>query len=231
MRKNILAAGSIMLVLALLFALSYPLGLFFTLPISVLNIVIGLVTKVSPGLQFQPDSDNIRLVVDRGVVRASVYQIAFLKSKLVLKRLSSVSVTVILALVLAIVGYEFLFVVGALMGGVTGFSLQEFLTQRMRNKISDEKDLTTIGQSDIEFEYANLVEARLLRNRLYLITDSRSLAISFPRGYSRRLEPMLNEVLGSTLTTEESIRAAQAAEKQQEKSEHTSSDRGKLSGR
>jgi hypothetical protein len=231
MRKNILAAGTVMLVLALLFALSFPPGMFFTLPISVVNIILGIATKVSPGLQFQPDSDNVRLVVDRGVVRASVYQIAFMKSKLVLKRLSSVSVTVILALVLAIVGYEFLFIVGALMGGVTGFSLQEFLTQRMRNKISGENEGTTVGKGDLEIEYDNLIEARLLRNRLYLTTDNRSLAISFPRGYSRRLEPMLDEILGSTLTTEESLGAAQAAEKEQEKGEHSSGHRSKLPGR
>src|SRR5712692_9541076 len=137
MRKNILAAGITLLALALLFGVSYRTGLVFSIPISVLNIILGLITRTPPGLEIQPESANIRLVIDRGVVRASIYQLVFLNSKLILKRLSSVSITVILALLLAVVGLEVLGVVGALMGGITGFSLQEFLTQRMRNKISD----------------------------------------------------------------------------------------------
>src|SRR2546428_10164301 len=161
MRKNILEAGIILLALALLFGVSYPTGLFFSIPISVLNIILGLVTRTPPGLEIQPESANIRLVIDRGVVRASIYQLVFLNSKLILKRLSSVMVTVILALVLAIVGLEVLGVVGALMGGITGFSLQEFLTQRMRNKIGSEMQLTSVGESDIKIEYDDLVEVRL----------------------------------------------------------------------
>src|SRR5207302_6095625 len=134
---------------ALLFAVSYPAGLLFSIPISILNIILGLITRASPGSEIQPESANIRLLIDRGVVRASIYQLVFLNSKLILKRLSSVMVTVILAFVLAVVGLEFLFIVGALMGGITGFSLQEFLTQRMRNKIESEMELTSVGKNDI----------------------------------------------------------------------------------
>src|SRR2546425_10175563 len=150
MRKNILAAGITLLALALLFGVSYPTGLLFSIPISILNIILGLVTRTPPGLEFQPESAKIRLIIDRGVVRASIYQLVFLNSKLILKRLTSVMVTVILALVLAVVGFEVLGIIGALMGGVTGFSLQEFLTQRMRNKIGTEMQLTSVGESDIE---------------------------------------------------------------------------------
>src|SRR6267143_777076 len=185
MRKNILVAGVALLALALLFGLSDLAGLLFTIPISILNIILGLVTRTPPGLEIQPESANIRLVVDRGVVRASIYQVVFLNSKLILKRLSSVMVTVILAFVLAVVGFAVLFIVGALMGGITGFSLQEFLTQRTRNKIGSEMQLTSIGKSDIEIEYNDLLEVRLLKGRLYLTTENRSLSASFPRGYSR----------------------------------------------
>src|SRR5207244_952106 len=154
----------------------------------------------------QPESANIRLLIDRGVVRASIYQLVFLNSKLILKRLSSVMVTVILAFVLAVVGLAFLFIVGALMGGITGFSLQEFLTQRMRNKIGSEMELTSVGKFDIEVEYADLLEVRLVKSRLYLISENRSLSASFPRGYSRKIEPMLANIFESKFTTEESIR-------------------------
>ncbi len=231
MRKNILVAGVTLLALALLFGISYPAGLLFSIPISILNIVLGVVTRTPPGLEVQPESNNIRLVIDRGVIRASIYQLVFLNSKLILKRLSSVMVTVILALVLAVVGFGFLFIVGALMGGITGFSLQEYLTQRMRNKIGTEMQLTSLGQGDIEIDYNDLLEVRLAKSRLYLISENSTLSASFPRGYSGKIKPMLANIFESKFTTEESLRAAEAAEKEDEKGKHSSGDRGKLSSR
>ncbi len=217
-----------MLAVALLFGVSYPTGLLFSIPISILNIILGLVTKTPPGLEIQPESANIKLVIDRGVVRAGIYQLVFLNSKLILKRLSSVMVTVILAFVLAVVGLTSLFIVGALMGGITGFSLQEFLTQRMRNKIGSEMELTSVGKSDIEIEYDDILEVRLVKSRLYLTAGNKSLSASFPRGYSRKMKPVLENIFESRFTTEESIRAAEASEKENEKSQHSRGDRGKF---
>src|SRR5712664_1364966 len=228
MRKNILAAGITLLALALLFGLSYPEGLLFSIPISILNIILGLAIRKPPGLEIQPESANIRLVIDRGVVRASIYQLVFLNSKLILKRLSSVTVTVILAFVLAVVGLEVLGIVGALMGGITGFSLQEFLTQRMRNKIGSEMQLTSLGKNDIEIDYNALLEVRLVKSRLYFVSENSSLAVSFPRGYSEKIKPLLTDLFETKFTTEESIRAAEAAEKENEKRQHPRGDRGKL---
>ena len=217
-----------MLALALLFGVSDSTGLFFSIPISILNIILGLVTRAPPGLEIQPESARIKLVIDRGVVGASIYQLVFLNSKLILKRLSSVMVTVILAFVLAVVGLTFLFIVGALMGGITGFSLQEFLTQRIRNKIGSEMELTSVGKNDIEIEYGDILEVRLVKSRLYLIAGIKSLSASFPRGYARKIEPMLTNIFESKFTTEESIRAAEAAEKENEKRQHPGGDRGKF---
>src|SRR5437773_6264415 len=213
MRKNILVAGITLLALALLFGVSDSTGLFFSIPISILNIILGLVTRAPPGLEIQPESASIRFVIDRGVVRASIYQFVFLNSKLILKRLSSVMVTVVLAFVLAVVGLAFLFIVGALMGGITGFSLQEFLTQRMRNKIGSEIQLTSVGKTDIEIEYDDILEVRLVKSRIYLIAGNKSLSASFPRGYSRKMKPVLENIFESRFTTEESVRAAETAEK------------------
>ena len=231
MRKNILVAGATLLALALLFGISYPDGLLFSIPISVLNIILGLVTRTPPGLEIQPESANIRLVIDRAVARASIYELVFLNSKLILKRLSSVMVTVILAFVLAVVGFGFLFIVGALMGGITGFSLQEFLTQRMRNKIGSEMQLTSLGKGDIEINYNDLLEVRLVKSRLYLISESSTLSASFPKGYSRKIKPMLADLFETKFTDDESLRAAEAAEKENEERQHSSGDRGKLSSR
>ncbi len=228
MRKNILAAGVTLLAVALLFGVSYPTGLLFSIPISILNIILGLVTKTPPGLEIQPESANIKLVIDRGVVRAGIYQLVFLNSKLILKRLSSVMVTVILAFVLAVVGLEVLGIVGALMGGISGFSLQEFLTQRMRNKIGSEMQLASVGKTDIEIEYDDILEVRLVKSRLYLIAGNKSLSASFPGGYSRKMKPVLENIFESRFTTEESVRAAETAEKENEKSQHSRGDRGKF---
>src|SRR5438552_6269172 len=194
MRKNILVAGITLLALALLFGVSDSTGLFFSIPISILNIILGLVTRAPPGLEIQPESASIRFVIDRGVVRASIYQFVFLNSKLILKRLSSVMVTVVLAFALAVVGLAFLFIVGALMGGITGFSLQEFLTQRIRNKIGSEMELTSVGKNDIEIDYNDLLEVRLAKSRLYLISENNTLSASFPKGYSRKIKPMLADL-------------------------------------
>src|SRR6266487_931605 len=217
MRKNILVAGITLLALALLFGVSYPAGLLFSVPISVLNIILGLITRTPSGFEIQPESNNIRLVIDRGVVRASIYQLVFLNSKLIFKRLSSVMVTVILAFVLAVVGFGYLFIVGALMGEITGFSLQEYLTQRMRNKIGTEMLLTSIGRGDIEIDYSDLLEVRLVKSRLYLMFENSTLSASFPRGYSGKIEPMLANLFESKFTDKESLRAAEAAEKENKK--------------
>src|SRR5437879_2562756 len=225
MRKNILAAGITLLALALLFGVSYPEGLLFSIPISILNIILGLVTRTPPGLEIQPGSANIRLVIDRGVVRASIYQLVFLNSKLILKRLSSVTVTVILAFVLAVVGLEVLGIIGALMGGITGFSLQEFLTQRKRNKLGTETQLASLGKNDFEIDYNDLVEVRLWGSRLYLTSESGSIRANFPRGYSGKLKPMLADLFDVKFTDEESFRAAEAAEKENEKRKHSRGDR------
>jgi len=235
MRKNILVVGVALLALAFLFGVSYlPAFLFivlFGIPISILNIMIGLITRTPPGLELQPESANIRLVIDRGVLRASIYQLVFLNSKLILKRLSSVMVTVVLAFVLAVVGFEVLGIIGALMGGITGFSLQEFLTQRMRNKIGSEMQLTSLGKNDIEIDYNALLEVRLVKSRLYFVSENSSLAVSFPRGYSEKIKPLLTDLFETKFTTEESIRAVEAAEKENEKRQHPRGDRGKLSRR
>ena len=220
-----------MLALALLFGVSYPAGLLFSVPISVLNIILGLITRTPSGFEIQPESNNIRLVIDRGVVRASIYQLVFLNSKLIFKRLSSVMVTVILAFILAVVGLEVLGIVGALMGGIAGFSLQEFLTQRIRNKIGTEMQLTSLGKNDIEIDYNDLLEVRLAKSRLYLISENNTLSASFPKGYSRKIKPMLADLFETKFTDEESLRAAEAAEKENEERQHSRGDCGKLSRR
>lgn len=211
MRRNILAAGVILLAVALLFGLSDPFEMLFTVPVSILNIVLGLIIRAPPRLDLQPETSSVRLIIDRGVVRASVYQIVFLDSKLIMKRLSSVTVTVVLALLLTLVGLALLFIIGAIMGGITGFSLQEYLTQRARDRIGTGSRLTQTEKNDIEINMADIQRVKLVRNRLYLTTERTTLVASFPRGYSAKLQQPIEKLFGSKLATEDSIRTAKAS--------------------
>jgi hypothetical protein len=207
MRKSILASGLALLALALILGISYPIGLLFSVPIASLNIILGLTTKKSGGLKIQQGLGGVRMVIDRGVVRASIYQLVFLETRLILKRLTSAMVTVILALVLAILGLEILWILGAIMGGVTGFSLQESLTQRMRNKIEDGKMFVSVEPKDMEIDYADVVDVRLVKSRLYLTTKSGTIAASFPRGYSQKMRPVLADLFKSKFAIDGSVRA------------------------
>ena len=195
MRKNILATGIILTAVAILFGISYPEGLLFSLPLALLNTIIGLATKEPSGLEVQPQP-TIRLLVDRGVVRASIYQLVFLDSKVILKRLSPASTTALLPLVLSVIGLGFLFIVGALIGGITGFSLQEYLTQRARNRIRNERALTSLMPGDIEVEYAEVSEVRLDKSRLYFVTQNHSFVSNIPKKYSDQMRPLLAKIFG-----------------------------------
>jgi len=202
MRKNILYSGFALLILALVFGAPNAIGLLFGLPISGLNIILGGVTRQSRGFEVQPESGEIKLLVDRGVVGASIYQFVFTNSKLVMKRLASIMVTVLLALILAVLGLEFFAIIGAVMGGITGYSLQEFLTQRVRNKIESGNTLTSTGGKDTEIDYADLVDVRLVKSRLYLTTESRTIVASFPRKHSQKMRPVLSNIFRSKFVAE-----------------------------
>ena len=122
-------------------------------------------------------------------------------------------VTVVLALVLALVGLALLFIIGALMGGITGFSLQEYLTQRARDKIATGARLTQSEKNDIEINYSDITQVELIRNRLYFNSKNNTLIAGLPRGYSARLEPLLEKIFGSRFVTEGSGRSIKSSQK------------------
>src|SRR5947209_13635017 len=107
-------------------------------------------------------------------------------------------------------------------------SLQELLTRRRGNTSRSERGMSSVDKGDIDIEYDDILEVRLVKSRLYLIAGNKSLSASFPRGYSRKMKPMLENIFESRFTSEESIRAAEAAEKENEKSQHPRGDRGKF---
>src|SRR5207249_8630763 len=106
----------------------------FALPLWCVKLGYGILTEKIGGVSIPSNAkDPARMVVDRGVIGSTVYLMVFSDKKLVLKKLTSGSVTVLAVVVFAVVGLLFAGFIGAAIGGLTAFSLQEFLTQRRRD--------------------------------------------------------------------------------------------------
>ncbi len=195
MRINILTAGLVILVAGYLLDYSGNIPFFLTGPVGLLNIVLGAITPRNPGVTLPSDRSSLfKLLVDKGVVGASTYELVFLEDKLILKKLSSRSLTVIVPLILAMSGLLFVNLVGAAMYGLTGFSLQEYVTQRRRDRINRQALLTTIARGDLEFPYDQLSKIEIVRNRLQLLSAERIVRIGLPRRYSAKIRPALRNI-------------------------------------
>ncbi len=211
--------GSVVAAAGLFIFASDPLeGGLFTGSLGIANIVIGSVTARSSGVVSQPNrADGVKLLVDRGVFGTSVYQMGFFDKKLVMKRLASPSITIILALVVALVGFLIEGPLGALAGGLTAYSVQEFLTQRKRNKIEKASSLSTPSGRDIDFSYDDIDKVQVKGNRLLIFTGDRLARISLPRGYGKKIVPSLETLMPGLYEyePEESLASpSQASEKE-----------------
>ena len=181
------------------------LSFIFTVPIGLLNIFLGGITRKNPGvtLPTQP-SDPIRLVVDKGVVGSNTYELVFLGGKLILKRLSSAALTIVTPLILTIGGFLIIGnLIGAIICGMTGISLQEYLTQRRREKIKALERLTVTEARDMEIPYAQLEKVELSRSRLFLFLKDRVMRINISRRYSKRIGPVIETLFSSKYQTED----------------------------
>src|SRR5207247_6196066 len=68
----------------------------FALPFGCLNLGFGILTAKGGGVSLPSNAqDPVKMVVDRGVIGSTVYLMVFSDKKLVLKRLTSGSVTVL----------------------------------------------------------------------------------------------------------------------------------------
>jgi hypothetical protein len=92
------------------------LSFIITVPIGLLNIFLGGITPKSPGVTLPSEpSSPVRLLVDKGVVGSNTYELVFLGGKLILKRLSSASLTIVTPLILTIGGF---LIIGNLIGAI-----------------------------------------------------------------------------------------------------------------
>jgi hypothetical protein len=143
----------------------------------------------------------LKLSLDKGVIRTNIYTIAFSDKGLVLRRLSSANLTVATALTLALLGAALAGPFGIIVGGITAFSLQEFVTERRRNEIKKNL-LDPSGHGDLDFPYEELQQVQLLGNRIQLRLKDRIVRIAVSRKYSRTLGPLLQKIIPAKIQSD-----------------------------
>lgn len=202
MRVSIIIYGIVIVAVGVLYLLyssvnpDYFQVAIFALPLGGLTLGLGVVTRKAGGVSIPSNSqDPIRMVVDRGVVGSTIYLMTFSNSKLVLKRLTSGSVTILAVVVLAVLGLLFAGFIGAAIGGITAFSLQEFLTQRRRDDVEKGNLLSTAGRGDLEFAYDDLEGIQLAKSRLRLHLANGIMGIVISRKYRAKMLPVLQSII------------------------------------
>ena len=176
------------------------------------DVALGMMMPVPSRVSSQPENGSTaRVLVDRGVYRTSVYQLAFFDHKLVMKRLATSRTTVLLGLILTLVGAVLVGnpLVGAADGGLTGYVLQEFITQKRRERILNGKLLKTAGSGDVELFYAKVNDVQVVGHRMLVSVADQVYRISFPRGYTSVLRPALEKMI-PTLYSAEATRPERA---------------------
>jgi len=202
LRINILIAGGLILAVSILLLASEIVASLFGFALGGLNIVIGILTRKAEGIVVPADQlGPLKLSLDKGVIRTNIYTIAFSDKKLVLRKLSSANLTVATALILALLGAALAGPFGIIVGGITAFSLQEFVTQTRRDEIKKNL-LDPSGRGDLEFSYEDLGQVQLFGNRIQLRLKDRIVRIAVSRKYSRMLGPLLQRIIPAKIQSE-----------------------------
>ena len=189
-------AGALILAVSILLFNSEIVATVFGLALGGLNVLIGILTPIAVGITVPAEEPgSLKLSLDKGVIRANIYTVAFSEKKLVLRKLSSASLTVAAALILALLGARLAGPFGIVVGGITAFSLQEFVTQRRRDEVKRGNILDASGSRDLEFPYDEVEQVQLLGNRIQLHLENRVVRIAISRRSARILGPMLEKII------------------------------------
>ena len=189
-------AGGLILAVSILLFNSEIVATVFGLALGGLNVLIGILTPIAVGITVPAEEPgSLKLSLDKGVIRANIYTVAFSEKKLVLRKLSSASLTVAAALILALLGARLAGPFGIVVGGITAFSLQEFVTQRRREEVKRGNILDASGSRDLEFPYDEIEQVQLLGNRIQLHLENRVVRIAISRRSARILGPMLEKII------------------------------------
>lgn len=196
MRINILIAGGLILGVSILLYNSEVIGSIFGFALGGLNLIIGILTSRAVGIAVPTDQAGaVWLSIDKGVVRTNIYAIGFSQKKIVLRKLSSSNLTVVAALILAVFGAVVAGPFGVVVGGITAFSLQEFVTQRRRDEVRRGNILEASGSNDLEFPYDEIDQVQLLGNRIQIHLNDRIVRIVISRRSARTLGPMIERIM------------------------------------
>lgn len=168
----------------------------FTIVAGGFNLLLGVFTSKSGGVTVSSgQGDMIRMMVDRGVVGSTIYLLAFSNKKLVLKRLTSGTITVLAVVVFAVTGLVLAGFIGAAAGGLTAFSLQEFLTQRRRETARKGSLTDSLVRGDLEFTYTDIEKVQLTKSRLRLFLENGVMGIVISRKYPEQMYPVLQRIM------------------------------------
>jgi hypothetical protein len=189
-------AGGLILAVSVLLVNSEIAASIFGFALGSLNVIIGILTPRAVGIAVPADQAGpVKLSIDKGVIRTNIYTIGFSEKKMTLRKLSSANLTVVAALILAILGAVVAGPFGIIVGGITAFSLQEFVTQRRRDEVKRENILDALGSSDLEFPYDEIEQVQLLGNRIRIHLKDRVVRIAISRRSARILGPMLENII------------------------------------
>jgi hypothetical protein len=196
LRINILVAGGLILAVSILLFNSEVVASLFGLALGGLNVLIGIRTPRTVGITASAEEPGpLKLSLDKGVIRTNIYTVSFSEKKLVLRKLSSASLTVVAALILALLGAVLAGPFGIVVGGITAFSLQEFVTQRRRDEAKRGNILDASADRDLEFSYDEIEHLQLRGNRIQLYLKDRVVRIAISRRSARILGPMLEKII------------------------------------
>jgi hypothetical protein len=191
-----LIAGGLILAVSALLVNSEIHASIFGFALGSLNILIGVLTARAVGIAIPADQAGpVNLSIDKGVIRANIYAIRFSETKMVLRKLSSANLTVVAALILAILGAVVAGYFGIIVGGITAFSLQEFMTQKRRDEVKRENILDSSADTDLEFSYDEIEHLQLLGNRIRIYLKDRVVRIAISRRSARILGPILEKII------------------------------------
>jgi hypothetical protein len=190
MRASIVFAGFGVILFGLLLSagFGYPIEIIGT--IGLINIILGIVTPRSSGLDLQPEQAGpLKLIVDRASSRSGTYELVFADSKLIMKKLASRGGIMAVTLVFAIIG--------GLIGGVTGYSVGELVTQRRRDRIRRENSLLTVTGGDVVIPYENMSQVELTKNKLKISSADGPTTLFMPKKYPPMIAARLREIIPS----------------------------------
>ena len=192
MRASVALVGFGIILFGLLLSIAIGFPIWLTGIIGLFNIILGIVTPRSTGLELQPEQAGtqmgaVKLIVDQARSKSSIYELFFTDSKLVMKRLASTTTITVVALLF--------FFLGGIAGGLTGYSLQEFMSQRSRDRIRRENSMMTLTAKDMEIPYDSMSQVGWGRRGLKIVSGGRTMHIAMGKKYRQMISGRLREII------------------------------------